>query len=244
MTIEEFFNLYKGKTGEELNVRVKEIEGIINSNPDADIEALNRELEAIKQARENIEDRSAKYTGQTFNPVTGANAPIRRKSYGDDVADTPEYRSAFFKSVLGQRLSDEELRAQKAGREYVERRDDAFTTSTTGAAVIPTATLNEILSKARTQGGLLPECRAFAMPTKIAVPVATPSNRAAWHVEGAEVATEAVTPTNVIFDGYEVMKIFSISAKARRMSVSAFEAYLTEELRASVLEAIDYETVQ
>ena len=231
MTIEEFFNLYKGKTGEELNVRVKEIEGIINSNPDADIEALNRELEAIKQARENIEDRSA---------ITGANAPIRRKSYGDDVADTPEYRSAFFKAVLGQRLSDEELRAQKAGREYVERRDDAFTTSTTGAAVIPTATLNEILSKARTQGGLLPECRAFAMPTKIAVPVATPSNRAAWHVEGAEVATEAVTPTNVIFDGYEVMKIFSISAKARRMSVSAFEAYLTEELRASVLEAIDY----
>ena len=233
MTIEEFFNLYKGKTGEELNVRVKEIEWIINSNPDADIEELNRELEAIKQVRENIEDRAAKFTGQTFNPVTGANAPIRRKSYGDNVADTPEYRSAFFKAVLGQRLSDEEMRAQKAGREYVERRDDAFTTSTTGAAVIPTATLNEILSKTRTQGGLLPECRAFAMPTKIAVPVATPSNMAAWHVEGAEVETEAVTPTNVIFDGYELMKIFSLSAKAKRMSISAFESYLTEELRAS-----------
>ena len=50
MTVEEYFNQYREKTDDELKGRVKEIEHEINSNPEADIDELNRELEAIKQA--------------------------------------------------------------------------------------------------------------------------------------------------------------------------------------------------
>ena len=240
MTFEEYFNKWHNSSEEEIQARVAEISKEIDTNPDADIEELNKELKALKAVLANKEERSAKFTGQRFNPVTGMNNQCQKKTFGEDVIDTPEYRSAFLKNVLGQKLSEVETAAKEAGRVYAEKRDDAFTTSTTGAAVIPTATLNEIIAKARTQGGLLAECRAFSVPSKIAVPVGTPSNRAAWHVEGTAVESEAVNPTSVVFDGYELIKILSLSAKAKRMSVSAFESYLVDELNACVLEAIDY----
>ena len=48
-----------------------------------------------------------------------------------------------------------------------------------------------------------------------------------------------MVPTTVTFDGYEIIKVFSISAKARRMSIAAFESYLVEELTACVMETIN-----
>lgn len=240
MTLEEYFNKYHSSSEDEIQKRVAEIDREINTNPDANIDELNTELQALKAVLSNKEERCAKFTGQKFNAVTGNTNKPTRKEFGDDVIDTPEYRSAFLKNMLGHKLSENETAAKDAGRIYAEKRDDAFTTSTTGAAVIPTATLNEIISKARTHGGLLAECRAFSVPSKIAVPVGTPSNRAAWHVEGTTVESEAMIPTNVIFDGYELIKIFSLSAKAKRMSISAFESYLVDELKACILEAIDY----
>src|SRR5699024_999949 len=40
------------------------------------------------------------------------------------------------------------------------------------------------------------------------------------------------------FAGYELIKVFSMSAKTKKMSVQAFESYLTEELTNCVMEAI------
>ena len=66
----------------------------------------------------------------------------------------------------------------------------------------------------------------------------TPSTKAAWHIEGAAVESEKVAPTNVVFDGNEILKVFSISAKVQSMSIGAFESYLTDELEACVMDTI------
>lgn len=238
-TVAEAFNFYRTKEVAEMERRAQEIGHIIDTDENADIEALNIELRGIKEARENIELRGTN-PAQGLNVITGMNTkPQGKKTFGDDVLDTPEYRSAFFKNLLGQSMSEVEKAAFDAGMKLSEKRADAFTSSTDAVAVIPTQTLNEIIKKARTMGGLLAECRSFALPTKISIPVGTPSNKAAWHTEGAEVEGEKVTPTAVTFDGYEIIKIFSISAKARRMSIAAFETYLVDELTACVMECIN-----
>ena len=129
-------------------------------------------------------------------------------NFGDDVISSNEYRSAFFKYLQGKELSTPEKAAMTKARENFEKRANEFNTSTNSAAVIPTATLDEIISKARTHGGLLAECRMFSMPSKIAIPIATPTDKAAWHVEGAAVESEKITPTAITFDGNEIMKVF------------------------------------
>lgn len=236
-TVAEAFNFYRNKSVKELEERAQAINADIDSNPNTDIEAYNIELKGIKEAKENIELRSSNQ-GAGLNLVTGRDFKGEEKktfTADDDVAATPEYRSAFYKTLLGQKLSDNEQAAYNA---VVEKRADAYDTSTDVALAIPTNTLNQVIKKARTMGGLLAEARAFAMPTKISIPVGTPSTKAAWHTEGAAVATEKVTLSAVTFDGYEIIKIFSISAKAKRMTISAFESYLTDELTACVMETI------
>ena len=235
-TVAEAFNHYRTMDVADLEKRAKEIDTIITTDASADIEALNIELRGIKEARENAELRND--MGQTLNLITGTKKEPKAKTFGADVLDTAEYRNAFYKSLLGQKLTPVETAAFEAAKAETEKRADAFSSSTDTAAVLPTATLNEIISKARTMGGLLAECRAFNVPTKIAIPVGTPATKAAWHTEGAAVETEKPTIASVTFDGYEILKIFSISAKVRTMSIAAFEAYLVQELTACVMECI------
>lgn len=232
-TVAEAFNHYRNMTVEQMESRAAAIGTEIDTNAEADIEALNIELRGIKEAKANLESRSAQ---PGLNVITGTQPKV--KELGDDILATPEYRSAFFKTMLGQTLTQIETQAYNQGLKEAEKRADAFNTSTTASAVLPTTTLNEIVSKARTMGGLIAEVRNFNIPTKISVPVGTPATKAAWHVEGAAVETEKNTVASVSFDGYEILKVFSISAKAKRMSVSAFEQYMITELTNCVMECI------
>ena len=236
-TVAEYFNYYKGFTVEALEKRAAEIGAIIDTDAGADIAALNIELQGIKEARENAEQRSQQQGGG-FNVITGMGTGAKKSFDVETVADQPEYRSAFLKSMLGQPLTEVEKDAYSVGMKLAEKRADAFNSSSDSMAVLPTTTLNEIVKKARTMGGLLAECRSFAVPTKISIPVATPGTKASWHTEGAEAESEKANLASVNFDGYEIIKVFSISAKVRKMSIAAFEAYLVEELSACVMECI------
>ena len=236
-TVAEAFNYYRNKSVADLEARAKEINNIIDTDANADIEALNIELRGMKEARENIELRSADQAAG-LNMITGRDlkGDDVKKFEGDDVAGTKEYRSAFYKTLMGRKLTPTEAAAFKA---VVEKRSDEFNNSTNAAAVLPTTTLNEVLKKARTMGGLIAEARAFNMPTKISIPIATPSANASWHTEGDPVDTEKVGLAKVSFDGYEIIKIFSISAKVQTMSIDAFESYLADELTACVMGTIE-----
>ena len=240
-TIQEAFNHYMNSSIADIEKRAAEIKTLVDTDANADIASLNIELEGLKQAKANVEQRSQN-PGAQFNPITGASFETRasQEATEGDVFASAEYRSAFFKTLLGQKLTDHETAAYKRAMGIVEaeKRADAFNTVTSAAAVLPTTTLNEVIKKARTMGGLLPVCRGFNLPTKISVPVGTPATKAAWHTEGAAVESEKNTTVSVAFNGYEILKVFSISAAAKKMSIAAFESYIIDELNACVMECI------
>lgn len=239
--VAEAFNHYRNCSLAEIEKRAAEIGQLIDTDPNADIASLNIELDGLKEAKANIEQRSQN-PGTGFKPITGASFEPRasHEATDGDVFASAEYRSAFFKNLLGQQLTAHEEAAFKRAMDIVkaEKRADQFNTVTSAAAVLPTQTLNEVIKKARTMGGLLPVCRSFNLPTKISVPVGTPATKAAWHTEGAAVESEKNTTVAVSFNGYEIIKVFSISAAAKRMSIAAFESYIVDELNACVMECI------
>ena len=224
-TVAEAFNYYRTKSVEEMEARAAAINAAIDSDPNADVEAFNIELRGIKEAKENAELRS---TGAGLNLITGRSTEAEEpKTFAEDAVSTLEYRNAFYKTLLGRKLSANEQAAFNAAN---KRGTDYYNDSSNAAVVIPTQTLNEIIKKARTQGGLIGEARAFHMPSKISIPIGTPASNASWHTEGAAENTDKISLSYVAFDGYELIKIFSISVKVKAMSISAFEAYLAEEL--------------
>jgi len=179
---------------------------------------------------------SAESEENMFNPITSAVFSAFPTS-GEDTHATPEYRTAFFKSLLGQQLSEAETRAFSLAK--VEKRAEAFNTLTSSAAIVPTNTLNQIIEGVRPQGGLWNEVRHFNVPSNLAIPVGTPTDPASWHVEGAAVERKNVTTHNVTFSAYELIKVLSLSAAAKRMTISAFETYITSELAKSLTDAIN-----
>lgn len=239
-TVAEVFNFYKNHTNDQLEARANEINHMIETDENVDIQALNVELTGIAQAKRNNDEKAQKPEKRSAFSLIGSRDDAPKSFNADNVFESEEYRSAFFKTMLDQKLTSDEERAFEIGMKEAEKRADAFITSSNASAVLPTQTLNEVVKKARTMGGIIGECRAFAIPTKIAIPVGTPSTKASWHTEASAVDSENVTVASVTFDGYEIMKVFSISAKARKMSINAFEAYLVDELTACVMEAIDY----
>jgi HK97 family phage major capsid protein len=169
-----------------------------------------------------------------YNPIT---AGLETQTQTRDTHATPEYARAFFKSMLGQPLTEAETRAFQAAK--TEKRADSFNTLSDSAAVIPEQTLNEVISQARPIGGLFNEIRLFNVPANLSVPVGTPADPAEWHIEGSIVDRKNIVTTAVNFSAFELIKILSLSVAAKRMTIAAFESYLTRELRNSISDAIN-----
>lgn len=245
-TIAEAYNHYKGMTLAQIEARAAEIKQQIETDASADVAALNIEAAGMEQAANEIKTaEGGKGPGvefRGFHFLGGANFQDQasEEARTGDVFASVEYRNAFYKQLMGQQLSATEKAAFERAQQLVkaENRASEFNTVTESAAVVPTSTLNEIVKKARTIGGILPHCRGFNMPSKIAIPVGTPGTKAAWHTEGAAVNGEENVPASVTFNGYEIIKIFSISAATKSMTVAAFESYLVDELTACVMETI------
>lgn len=247
-TVQEAFNHYRNASLEDIETRAREIKGQIDTDPETNVTKLNVEIEGLNQAKANIKEKEQAQVEQTkteersYNPITGTQLRGHQEINKDNVFGSNEYRSAFFKTMLGQDLSSIEKRAFDTAQE-VEQRAEGFASSNNSQAVLPETTLNEIITKARKQGGLIGHVRNFNIPTKIKIPIGTPTSKANWHTEGALVEAEHPDTVSVQFDGNEILKVFSISVKAQTMSIQAFESYLVQELTQTVVETIDHALV-
>jgi HK97 family phage major capsid protein len=227
MTREEIMNL----SAEECEERKAAIRSEMDAEG-ADIHALSDEADAIcerisalKKAAEERAALAAKVAGgegtviKTFKEETKMD---EKRSYTDA---SPEYRSGFLKSLLGQELTEEE----RSAISFVATTNDA----TYGSGnVLPHTMLNQVWDLISEQHAILGDITLYRTGTilEVAKRTAISQGDAATVAENAANDDEVNTFAKVTLTGKDFSKHVNVSYAMAKMSVEALESFLVNEI--------------
>ncbi|WMJ83400.1 phage major capsid protein [Oscillospiraceae bacterium LTW-04] len=218
--------------------RIKDIEARLSAikgeaaKDDADIDALTKEAGDLQEERTGLLNQIEKRQKLLDSISNGSEGQITR--IFDDgseprkyTAESPEYRSAFFKNLLGKELATEERAA--------------FTHLTTNtAAVLPTTTLNQIWDLVSGQHSIMKDIKVLKTGTviKVAKHVSILQGKAKKVAEGVANDDEQNEFIDVTLTGNDFSKHINVSYAMAQMSIDALEAYLVSELSEQLGEAM------
>lgn len=197
------------------------------ADEDEDKEDEAEERKSIAKARRSIREklqRRAMADGSVQARSLAGMATIKPQAPG---ADSKEYRSAFFKNLMG--------------RDMTARERAAFVHTTANtSAVLPTETLNEIWDLVTGQHAIMGDIRILHSATTIEVirHSAITQGNAATVNENAANDDETNTFVKVTLAGKDFSKHVDVSYALERMSVEAFESYIVNEIAGLLGEAM------
>lgn len=137
---------------------------------------------------------------------------------------SPEYRSAFFKQLLNQPLSEAEERA---------------IVQSGGNGVIPVETAKELVHRMKEVAPLLSEITLSRVAGMVTVGTLLEPDDAYLHAEGATITASSDTLAYVTLAGYEFAKIVPVSKSMQAMSVDEFEGWLIDIIYEDVAAKIE-----
>ena len=193
---------------EELEARAEELDGI-----KARLEALAEEARKAEELRQQIAEENLK-------PIKEFTEE-KKMEENRFAVNSPEYREAFLMDLQGKELTAEER------------------TAVSGAShVIPTVTMNEILSKLELNP-LIAAVDLTNIPGYVKYPVEGTTNEANWVAMGSAATDSEDTVTSIQLGAYKLIKTLEITADIEAMSIDAFEGWLVSRLVNKIEKALD-----
>lgn len=191
----------------------------------ADLDALQSEVTSLKAERKQIfeaGERRAKIMeeiraggGTVIRTFPNQNPETRKFT-----PDTEEYRNAWLKNLQGKPLDAEERAA------------------VTASAVIPTQTMNQIISTLDLNP-MIAAIDVTYIPGNVTWPKEKTVNDAAW-VDMGTAATDSADALEAISLGaYKLIKTVEITADVQAMAIPAFESWLVARLSNKIMKAVD-----
>lgn len=223
------------RTLAQIDARLAEIRAALQNPETTDLDALQQEMNTLLQERAQrvaeAEQRRAMLEAIANGTAQGVTPPAANGDQGNreerDVLSTPEYRSAFLRSLMGLSLNA----AERAAMDEAEQRAALTSAAASAGAAIPTETQNEIVRRLQQVAPIIGEITLFNIPGNVTIAVeSAETTDGAYHAEGAAAseATDKLVAVNLT--GFEAIKLLSISAKVKYMTVNAFEAWLIDNL--------------
>lgn len=214
-----------------IEARKIEIRNLLETDPQANLDELEKELKALDQEAQELRKRLEIAKGIEAGTVQTRTVAVMTPTAsapktGEDLLASPEYRSAYLKWLQGRDLTDAEQRA-------------LTTAADSAGPAVPTQTLNMIIDKMRQTSALFPRVNVSYVPGNLSIVVANAKNAAMWKPEGQDGTPADDTVVNVTLTGYELIKLVEISAAAQAMTIDAFEAYIASEIGRQIAIAVE-----
>lgn len=224
-------------TLEEVKEELKKIVEKLESSDDmtdeeiSELEEKAAKLEAEKRSlitkaekrKETLEKIKRNSTG--YDVETAEEGKEERNMNEENIRSSKEYRSAFLKRLQRKDLTEAEERA-------------LTTASSSVGAAIPTITQNLIIEKVFQVAPLLNEITLLRVDGNVTFAVESTVNDAKLHPEGATITESGDVLIPVSLGQYEVNKYITISKSVSKMSIDAFETWITNMLGKMIAKAI------
>lgn len=217
-------------TLEEISKQLQEILDKISGSEDLTEEQIQEledkavELEEEKKSliakaekrKQTLEKIKRGITGKTLEKIEEGK---ENKNMNEErnILASAEYRSAFLKQLQGKKLDEKEERAMTSAIESV-------------GAAIPTVTQDLVMEKIEQEAPLLQEIELMRVNGNVTFAVEADATEANVHEEGATITEDGDVLIPVTLTSYEITKYITISKTVAKMSVDAFEKWLSNML--------------
>lgn len=212
----------------EIEERLSQIEKVELTNEAADLDALEKEIDELKEERKAIHDKVEKRKSLLANvanndgltPITEFKQERGKKDMEKRYnAESVEYRNAFLKKLLGEKLNE------------VEERAYTHTTENTDA-VLPAELQNKIYSTMEEKHPILQDIQILRTGAVLSIVKHTSidAGDAKAVAEGVANDDEQNTFANVTLSGKDFSKHIDFSYRLGKMAIPAFEEYLVTEI--------------
>ena len=210
----------------EIDDRKIEIRQLLESDVETDLDEVEKELCELE-----VEAKELRSKKEIAEKIQTGEVEVRKIEEPevetmDNITATKEYRSAFFKRLLGKPLTEVEERA------YTSADQSAY-------AVIPVETANMIFEKMVKVAPMLNQITLLRVAGNIKFAIEGTRNLAAIHTENEAITPATDTLTYVTLAGYEYAKVIRISKTVATMAIDAFETWLVNMLAEDIARAIE-----
>ena len=242
MTLEEKQELIKSATTEEeLQERMKQIEDdkeevVEEVKEEKSGEISPEEERSLIADTQELETRSKEITNLK---KIGGNEEMEERKF---TIASPEYRSAWAKTLMGVKLDETEERALgdaigTTATTFVAAAADANGINNLGL-VIPESVRLDWLKIAEKASPIYRDIRKMNVPGNVDFPYLYGADDAEWYAEASTTKNEGQEYRNIKLTGHELAKAIEITWKAEAMTVEGFISFLLDELNEKMNKAL------
>ncbi len=213
---------------DEIQKELKQIEERLSSDEDIseeDMKSLEERVEQLEEEKKSLVSKAEKRR-ETLEKIKRGAIGDKKEEYKEGekemseerkILENAEYRTAFLKKLQGKKLTDAEERAMTSAANSV-------------GTAIPTVTQNLIMEKLEQYAPLLNEIELLRVDGNVTFAVETDQTDGNIHTEGATITEDGEVLIPVSLTSYEITKYITISKTVAKMSIDAFEKWLTNML--------------